>query len=184
VTSPNPTYDPYEAPPAGEATSRFALTATPAGRGLPSLAAVVSQVYRNLLADRLREAPPPLPEPVTVVLKFPVRDEDGWRLAHRGEVRGVPSAAPNRPGKFAKLTVGPNLLDEAFLGIEGGAFEKARDDAIWESLIALCRDLDPTPDVVRSLVDSVASLVCLRAGLIADAPDLPYPAHMTLGSGS
>jgi hypothetical protein len=159
-------------PASGDDTSRFArLETTPAGFRLAGgNAAIVAHVFATLQHHRTEDAPEITPEMKTVPLfACGISSETGeYVLVPRGSVTAVPEKAVSRSGKFVKQPGGGATLDSLFLG-EGDA----RDADVWEALRTVCEQTVADPEACRSLSDSVASLVLLRAGIVRDKWGLP-----------
>ena len=162
-------WSPYAAPAAPHG-SRFFQPVSPAGWASGE-DRVFAGVLMGLLSDRQAEASAFAPKPVVVALKMVARVGDGYELADRGELAVRPSLENRRPGKRWRRAGGGELLDSFFVG--GEAFDNAPDLEVWEA----ARDVAEA-HALRVLNDSVACLLCLRAGFLIERGKLPHPAGM------
>jgi hypothetical protein len=173
----NPANEGYElttVPPTKSDRSRFALGRLAEGWDSPSPAAAVAQAYERLLIQRQEEAAPIVPEKKTVALKYVRRDAGSgdWVIRNRGSVEAVPTFAGTPPSRFSRLrSTGGALLDELLLG--GDAWDKARDDAVWDALRELCEAEFPDGLTLRRLNEAVALALLLRHGIDLRPDQLP-----------
>ncbi len=160
-------FDFREVPPSGTELIRYPLGVHPNGSPTePGIA--LAGIARNLLSDRMTNAPEIIQEAITVDLKKVIRHEDGsYELVPRPSVRGVPSRINTRPGRFGKLNaLGADILASAFAG--ESAYENAPDQVIWDALLQACIQTEARGHALRTLCDATASLICLRVGILID----------------
>jgi len=136
--------------------------------------ASVAQAYAELVRARIEQQKPLAPQPKIVELHFISRDQASQIVrVSRGKVKQVPTLAVTRSGRFTKpKEASTQLLDRLFLEPE----LDVRDEAIWDALEEAIKELAPRDgNTIRSLNDSVALLVCSRAGIKIDRSELPSP---------
>jgi hypothetical protein len=76
-----------------------------------------------------------------------------------------------RPTRIVKLESTPGeILDSVMLG-EGEGAEKATDQAVWRSLLAVAERHNLQARELRAVCDSVARCLVARAGLAPMRPD-------------
>lgn len=167
-------FDPYAVPATNSRRSRWPVGISPAGHvGRPD--ETYANLVSGLVADRQTEQPQVLPEAITVELFKVIRDDTTGRyaLVERPGVRAIPTRTNTRPGRFAAVeTEGVELLNDFLLGRE--AWEKARDDEIWEALLAAAQDVEAKGRALRQLNDLTAVAICARAGVIVHTYDLAW----------
>ena len=169
-----PVYDLYSIPaPPGDG-SRFYLATSPTGKQIAPETNIVGCLNR-LAEDRREEMREHAPQLVEVKLKRVSLVGDEYVVEPRGSVSRFPSWESRRPGQRWRKLTGGACLDSFALG--GVAFEKAPDLEVWEALRDVC-DTHRVRGALRMLNDSVAVLVCLRAGIEVAAHELPFPAGL------
>jgi hypothetical protein len=168
-TESNPSsYDPADAPALND-TSRFELPKNPSGYDVPPTQAAADSFA--ILLDRLAErAEPMIPARVSCKLFYAGKSTESgeWALVPRGAVTAVPTVAATRSGRFARQTAKEGaILDQLFLD---GA-PSARDDVVWEALLAWCERTQPSAAVARKVNDLAAQAILLRCGIAGIRPD-------------
>lgn len=167
----NTGYDLTKVPPTKTDRSRFALAKTAEGWDVSSPSDAIAASYERL-AIRLKEsaAEPLVPARKRVALKWVAREADGtWAARDRGTVEAIPTFAGTAPSRFAKTQASAGaLVDELLLGPGNEAWEKARDEDVWEALLELCRTEEPSSETTRQLNNTVALAVLLRHGVDAE----------------
>jgi hypothetical protein len=157
--------------PVADVGSRFALPQTPAGFDT-SPDEAVGAAFQSLVGSRRSTMQPVTPEAITIPLKIAVKVAGEWQLQDRGQVVKVPTLQSCRPGKRIGVAPSGEVLDSLALGHSPG-WTEAPDDLIWKSMLVVCRELDLEGAGWRQTVDSVARLVCLRAGVEVAEDQLP-----------
>ena len=137
-------------------------------------AEAVAHAYAELAQQRIDQAEPIAPEPKSIPLRFVSRNQEGDVVSvPRGTVSRVPELETTRSGRFSKAKeTGGALLDRLFLEPN----VDVRDEAIFGALRELIEQEGITDGTtIRSLNDSVALLVCARAGVKINRWELPSP---------
>lgn len=174
MTTATLSFDPRTVPATGSEMNRYPHGRTPGGH-LAAPDEAYAGIVQNLVLDLQRAAEQLIPESKEVKLRKCVRDDatGTYKLVARPSVSAVPTHAAVARGKFSRLEHhGVELLNDALTG--GESFAAATDDQLWAALVAAAEDVQAKGRPLRVLCDNVALLILLRAGIVADAHQLPW----------
>jgi hypothetical protein len=160
--------------PACGSTTRFALTTSPEGHS-SSPATTVGLCFDRLLAQARERSEERHPERRSVRLWFVGRSQETGEFVKvpRGTVVAVPARQGSAPSKHwrSPLRETPALLDDFFLG--GGAYSHAPDSYVFDALVSLCEELQPTGEECRQINNRICLLLLLRHGIDLTPAQLP-----------